>query len=297
MFEGAYVALVTPFKDGKVDGKKIEELVEFQIASGIDGILPCGTTGESATLSHEEHDEVIETVIQSVRGRVPVLAGTGSNSTREAIRLTRHAREAGADGALMIAPYYNKPTQEGIYHHYKAVADEVDIPIVLYNIQSRTGINMLPETTARLYRDCQNIVGIKEASGNLDQMSEIIRLCGDDFNLTSGDDALTLPVLAIGGKGVVSVVANIVPNEVKQMIELFNVGDITGARAVHFKLLPLIKAMFFETNPGPVKTAMSLLGMMDSEVRLPLYRMSAENTTRLKKALDAYGIKQVALSK
>ncbi len=295
MFEGSYVALITPFKNGKVDRKKIQGLVEFHIANGTHGLVPCGTTGESATLSHEEHDEVIETVIQSARGKITILAGTGSNSTKEAIRLTKHAKDSGADGDLMIAPYYNNPTQEGIYQHYKAVAEAVGIPIVLYNIQSRTGVNILPETIARLDRDFESIVGVKEASGNLEQMSQIISLCGEHFTVTSGDDSLTLPLLAIGGKGVVSVVANIVPRDVKDMVEKFDRGDVVGAREIHYKLSPLVKAMFIETNPGPVKTAMAILGMIDGELRLPLYKMSEENVKKLKKALEEYGLKKITL--
>jgi len=290
MFQGSMVALITPFKKGKIDEKKIRELVEFHIKNGTSTIVPCGTTGESATLSYEEHERVIEIVIDACKGKIKVIAGTGSNSTKEAIMLTRHAKEAGADASLQVSPYYNKPTQEGLYLHFKTIAEEVDLPMVLYNIASRTGVNIEPETMQRLSR-IKNIVGVKEASGNLDQMSRIVALCGKDFDLISGDDSLTLPILAIGGTGVISVVANIVPKDVAEMIDRFKKGDIEGARRLHYKLLPLVKAMFIETNPIPVKTAMAILGMIDdSELRLPLCPMSDANLARLKKALQDYGL-------
>ncbi|MBU1853838.1 MAG: 4-hydroxy-tetrahydrodipicolinate synthase [Candidatus Omnitrophica bacterium] len=289
MFEGAMVAIVTPFKNGKLDEKKLKELVEFQIKNGTSAIVPCGTTGESSTLSYEEHERVIEVVIESVNKRVPVIAGTGSNSTSEAIMLTRHAKEAGADASLQIAPYYNRPTQEGLYQHFKRIA-EVGLPFIVYNIQSRTGVNILPETMARLSK-VKNIVGVKEASGSLDQMSRIHALCGEGFDLISGDDSLTLPLLAIGGTGVISVLSNIVPKEVAELVSKFKNGDIEGARKVHYKLLPLVKAMFIETNPIPIKTAMSIVGLIDEPgLRLPMCAISEENLAVLKKALKEYGL-------
>jgi len=289
-FCGSIVAIVTPFKDGKVDEKGFQKLLEFHIKEGTDGIVPCGTTGESATLSFEEHERVIELTIETVKGKIPVIAGTGSNSTKEAIMLTKHAKKAGADASLQVSPYYNRPTQKGLYEHFRAIAEEVDIPIILYNIPSRTGVNIEPETMAKLAKDCKNIIGVKEASGSLEQMSRIKLLCPPDFLLISGDDSLTLPILAIGGVGVISVVANIVPRDVKKMISFFEKGEIKKAQEMHYKLLPLIKVMFIETNPIPVKTAMGLLGMCAPELRLPLSPMSPENLEKLKRALSEYGL-------
>ena len=289
MFKGAIVALVTPFKKGKVDEKKLAELVEFHIKYGTNGIVPCGTTGESATLSYEEHDRVIEVVIEAANKKVPVIAGTGSNSTAEALMLTKHAKKAGADASLQVSPYYNKPTQEGLYQHFKTIAEEVDLPMIIYNIASRTGVNIEPETMARISK-VKNIVGVKEASGSLEQMSRIRYLCGEKFELISGDDAITLPLLAIGGIGVISVVNNIVPRDVSDMVAEFHKGDLQGARKLHYKLLPLIKAVFLETNPIPVKTAMSLMGMIEPDLRLPLCPMSEANLEKLKKALKDYGL-------
>jgi 4-hydroxy-tetrahydrodipicolinate synthase len=289
MFEGSMVALVTPFKKGKVDDKKLAELVEFHIKNGTSGIVPCGTTGESATLSYEEHERVIEVVIEAADKKIPVIAGTGSNSTAEAIMLTKHAKKAGADATLQVSPYYNKPTQEGLYLHFKTIAEEVDIPMIVYNIASRTGVNIEPETMARMSK-VKNIVGVKESSGNLEQMSRIRYLCGDKFHLISGDDGLTLPVLAIGGIGIISVVNNIAPRDVADMAAKFKKGDLEGARKLHYKLLPLIKAVFIETNPIPVKTAMSLMGMIEPDLRLPLCPMSEANLEKLKKALKDYGL-------
>jgi len=290
MFKGSIVAIVTPFKKGKVDEDKLGELVEFQIKNGTSGIVPCGTTGESPTLSMEEHERVVEVVIDAVKKRVPVIAGTGSNSTQEAIELSVHAQKAGADGLLLVSPYYNKPTQQGLYLHFKVIAESVKIPIILYNIASRTGINIEPQTVGRLAKDCKNIVGIKEASGSLDQMSRIKALCGENFDLISGDDSLTLPLLAIGGVGVISVVANIAPFDVAKMVEAFEKGDIKKAQALHYKLLPLIKAMFIETNPIPVKTAMGLLGLCEPDLRLPLCTMSPQNLEKLRGVLSDYGL-------
>ncbi|MFA5411339.1 MAG: 4-hydroxy-tetrahydrodipicolinate synthase [Candidatus Omnitrophota bacterium] len=290
MFKGSIVAIITPFRNGKIDEKKFRDLIEFQIKNSASGIVPCGTTGESATLSFEEHDRVIEIAIEQAKKRVPVIAGTGSNSTEEAIMLTRHAAEAGADASLQVSPYYNRPTQRGLYEHFKAVADSTDIPIILYNIASRTGVNIEPETIAGLAGDCKNIVGVKEASGNLDQMSRIKQLCGENFDLLSGDDSLTLPILAIGGTGIISVVANIVPREVADLVAEFAQGNIAKARELHYKLLPLVKAMFIETNPIPLKTAMGLLGMCEPDLRLPMCAMSPDNLEKVKKALKDYGL-------
>jgi 4-hydroxy-tetrahydrodipicolinate synthase len=289
MFSGAIVAIVTPFKNGKVDEEALRRLIEEQIAAGTDGIAPCGTTGESTTLSHEEHDRVIEITIDAVRKRVPVIAGTGSNSTTEALRLTRHAWEAGADAALMVCPYYNRPTQEGLYQHYKKIAEEVPIPIVIYNIASRTGVNMLPETLAKLAK-IPNIVGVKEASGSLKQMSDVIRLCGPDFAVLSGDDIFTLALLAIGGKGVISVISNVVPADMAAMVDAFAAGDIQKARALHYRMSPLIDALFIETNPIPAKAALALMGKIDYELRLPLCRMAPKNEETLTAVMQAYGL-------
>ncbi|MCX5845310.1 MAG: 4-hydroxy-tetrahydrodipicolinate synthase [Deltaproteobacteria bacterium] len=289
MFGGAIVAIVTPFKNGKVDEETLRELIEFQIANGTDGIVPCGTTGESSTLSHEEHDRVIEITIDAVKKRVPVIAGTGSNSTDEALRLTRHAYEAGADGALMVCPYYNRPSQEGLYQHYKIIAESVPIPIVPYNIPGRTGVNLLPETVARLSKT-SNIVGIKEASGSLKQMHDIIDLCDDTFSVLSGDDFFTLPLLMLGGKGVISVISNVAPADMAAMIDSYIGGDIKRARQLHSKMVPLIDALFIETNPVPVKTALAMMGKITFDVRLPLYKMSDSNDERLKNAIKNYGL-------
>lgn len=290
MFKGTTVAIVTPFKNGAVDETTLRNLVEFHVKNGTDAVLPCGTTGESPTLSHDEHDRVIEICIDAARGRVPILAGTGSNSTAEAIRLTRHAEEAGASGALVVTPYYNKPMPEGLYLHFKAVADAVRIPIILYNIPGRCSRNIEPSTMARLAKDCKNIIGVKEAAGSIEQMQAIKAACPKDFLLLSGDDALTLPLLSIGGHGVISVIANFIPQDVKKMIDAFLQGDIATAQALHYKMLPIIKAVFLETNPAPVKEAMELLGMCSGDLRLPMCRMSAENKDRLRLALKNYGL-------
>ena len=290
MFKGSIVAIVTPFRDGKIDEQKLRDLIEFHIKNGTSGIVPCGTTGESATLSFEEHDRVIEITIEQVKKRIPVIAGTGSNSTQEAIMLTRHAAKAGADASLQVSPYYNRPTQKGLYEHFKAIAESVNIPIILYNIASRTGVNIEPETIAKLAHDCETIVGVKEASGNLDQMSRIKQLCGQSFDLISGDDSLTLPILSVGGTGVISVVANIVPKDVANLVAEFEKGNLKKTQEIHYKLLPLIKAVFLETNPIPVKTAMGLLGMCEPDLRLPMCAMLPENLEKLKKVLKDYGL-------
>ncbi len=287
MFKGSIVAIVTPFNNGAVDEEKLRQLVEFQIENGTDAIVPCGTTGESSTLDYEEHDRVIKIVIQQVAKRVPVIAGTGSNSTREAIEMTEHAKLMGADGCLLVTPYYNKPSQEGLYRHYKAVADAVAIPQILYNVPGRTGVNLLPETVARL-ADHANIVAIKEATGSLQQASEVLDLCGDKIDVFSGDDFITFPMMACGAKGVISVVANIMPKEVASLVDAFFAGNLEEARRLHLKLLKISNAMFIETNPVPVKTAVALMGRCSDEVRLPLAPMSEANKGKLTAIMKEY---------
>jgi len=291
MFKGSMVAIVTPFKNKgtELDEVKLKDLVNFQISNNTFVIVPCGTTGESATLSIEEHEKVIDIVISTAKGKAKVMAGTGSNNTGEAIELTRHAKEAGADGALIITPYYNKPTQEGIYRHFKALSDSVDIPLIAYNIASRTGTNITPETIQRL-SILKNVVAVKEASGNLNQMAEIRCICDPDFDLISGDDSLTLPVLAIGGCGVISVVANIIPKDVSNMVSAFLGGNIEKARVLYFKMLPLVKAMFIETNPAPIKAAMKMLGMIEPDLRLPMCGVSKASEEAIRLALSEYGL-------
>jgi 4-hydroxy-tetrahydrodipicolinate synthase len=289
-FQGSFVAMVTPFRNGKVDEAKLRELVEFHVTNGTDGLIPCGTTGESPTLSHDEHHRVVELVIEAARGRIRVVAGTGSYSTSDAIEMTRHAERAGAAGALVVNPYYNKPTQEGLYRHFRAVAESVAIPILVYNIQSRTAINVETDTMARLARDVKNIVGVKEASGSLDQMSQVIAACGPDFSVLSGDDNITLPLLAIGGSGVVSVIANIVPRETAEFVHAALDGDWKRARELHYRLFPLARAAFLETNPIPIKEAMALAGMLEPEFRLPMCRMSDANREKLRAILKPYGL-------
>lgn len=290
MFKGAFTALITPFKDGMVDETGLKRLIEFQVKNSMDGIVPCGTTGESATLSYEEHERVIETAIEAAAGRMLVIAGTGSNSTSETIMLTRHAEKAGADAALLITPYYNKPTQQGLYEHYKKVAEETSLPLILYNVPGRTGVNMLPETVARL-SEIKGIAGIKEATGDLKQVSDVLEFAGKGFSVLSGDDFTTLPLLSIGGHGVISVTSNIAPKDVSAMVNGFLSGNIEKAKKLHYRLEPLNRAMFLETNPIPVKTAVSLMGMAEEEFRLPLVRISPKNRVRLKEALKAFGIK------
>jgi 4-hydroxy-tetrahydrodipicolinate synthase len=284
MFSGSIVAIVTPFRNGKVDERAFGDLIEWQLANGTNGIVPCGTTGESATLTNDEHHRVIRLSVEVVKGRVPVIAGTGSNSTDEATSLTRHAKEAGADGALLITPYYNKPTQEGLYRHYKAVAEAVDMPLVLYNIPGRTGVNMLPTTVARL-AVMKNIVGIKEGSGSVQQASEIAQTCGDRLTVLSGDDPLTLPMMAVGAKGVITVTANVMPKEMAQLVASFQAGRIDEARRIHFALSALFAALFYETNPIPVKEALGMMGKIDPELRLPLCAMGADNRNQLTRVL------------
>jgi 4-hydroxy-tetrahydrodipicolinate synthase len=289
VFKGVSTALVTPFRNGEIDEPALRELVEFQIEAGIDGLVPCGSTGESATMSHAEHHRVVEIVVGAARGRVPVVAGTGSNNTREAIELTRHAKEAKADGALLISPYYNKPTQDGIVAHFAEIARETRFPLVVYNIPGRTASNMLPATLARL-ADIEQVVGVKEASGDLGQISEVIACCPDDFSVLSGDDALTLPILAVGGRGVISTSANVAPAEMVEMVKAFRAGDLPRARAVHLRLLPLFSALFCETNPIPVKAAVAEMGRIGDEIRLPLTEITQPNRERLKVVMKEMGI-------
>ncbi len=288
MFTGAMVALVTPFQDGEIDFQTLDELIDFQLENGIDAISPVGTTGESPTLSHEEHRKVIERVVRAVDGAVPVIVGAGSNSTAEAIELTEFAKKVGADATLQVDPYYNKPTQEGFYRHFKAIAEEVDLPVVLYNIPGRCGAGMTPETIARL-AEIENIVAIKEATGSLDQASEIATLC--DITIISGDDSLTLPLASIGGKGVISVVANIVPADVKAMTDLILEGDLVSARQWHKKLFMLCKSMLtLATNPIPIKAAMAMLNMASEELRLPMTPLEEGKKAQLRETLAEYGL-------
>lgn len=289
MFEGSIVAIVTPFKNGQVDEEAYRELIDYQIESGTSAIVPCGTTGESATLSVEEHKSVIDIAIDAVNKRVPVIAGAGANSTREAIELTSHAKKAGADATLQVTPYYNKPSQEGLYRHYKAIAEAVALPQVLYNVPGRTGLNMLPETVARL-ANIPEIMAVKEASGNLAQMTDILNLAGDKITLLSGDDNLILPVLSIGGKGVISVVANIIPGDTAAVISEWEAGNLAEARKIYFKLYPLCQAMFYETNPVPAKTSLALMGKIREEIRPPLAPMADVNLEKLKVVLSNYGL-------
>jgi 4-hydroxy-tetrahydrodipicolinate synthase len=289
VFEGVFTALVTPFRDGGIDEPALHELIERQVDAGVDGVVPCGSTGEAATLSHEEHRRVVELTVAAVRGRVQVLAGTGSNSTRESIALTRHAREAGADGALLISPYYNKPTQEGIVAHYAAVAREGGLPILVYNIPGRTASNILPATMARL-AELDGVVGVKEACGDLAQISRVVALCPDGFSVLSGDDALILPVMAVGGRGVISTTSNVAPRAVVELVDAARRGELARARALHLGLLPLFDALFCETTPIPVKAALAMQGLVDEELRLPLLPLSAASRERVRGALKDQGL-------
>jgi len=289
MFNGALTALVTPFRDGEVDEHALREAVEFQIQNGVDGLVPCGSTGESATLTHDEHIEVIKAVIGFARGRTPVIAGTGSNSTAEAIRLTRAAEDAGATGALLLSPYYNKPTQEGIYEHYAAVAEATKLPILIYNIPGRTASNILPETIARLSR-IRNVVGVKEASGSIAQVIEIIASAEPGFRVYSGDDVTILPIMAVGGVGAIAVSSNVAPRRLVQLTDALLAGDLARGRQLSTEILPLVRAltMSFEVNPIPVKTAVALMGGCAEEFRLPLTRMNPANRERLQRTLREY---------
>jgi 4-hydroxy-tetrahydrodipicolinate synthase len=290
MFKGSMVALATPFSEGRVDETSLRKLVDFQIANQTKVLVPCGTTGESATLNTDEHHRVIEITIDAAKGRVPVMAGTGSNNTAEAIELTRAAKQAGATAALLITPYYNKPTQEGLYRHFMTIAEATDFPFILYNIQSRTSVNVLPETITRISQSCPLLVGVKEASGNLEQISRLHAMLGDQVAVISGDDALTLPIMAVGGQGVISVAANIVPSQTAELVETCAAGKFQQAVSLHEKLLPLIKTLFLETNPAPVKAAMEMLGQCSESVRLPLVSISENVRESVRKALEEYGL-------
>ena len=288
-FAGLSVALTTPLRQGEVDYDALRAQVDFQIAAGTNCLCPVGTTGESPTLSHDEHERVIAAVVEFAAGRAKVMPGTGSNSTREALRLTGWAAKAGADAALVVAPYYNKPTQEGLYRHYKTIADAVDLPLVIYNIPSRTSVNILPATIARL-SSIRNIVAIKEGAGSLGQVSEIIQACGDRITVLAGDDALTLPMMAVGAQGVITVTANIAPADMAALVDAFAAGKLDQAKALHYKLYPLFTALFYETNPIPVKEALGMMGKIQPELRLPLCPMSVENREKLAGALKDYGL-------
>ena len=289
MFEGVFTALITPFRDGEVDGDALRALVDAQIEAGVDGVAPCGSTGESATLSHAEHRRVVEIVVDAAGGRLPVIAGTGSNNTREAVELTRHAREAGADAALLISPYYNKPTQEGIVAHFEHVARETGLPLVVYNIPGRTASNLLPATVARL-ADVDGIVGVKEACGDVDQIAHVVAACREDFTVLSGDDGLTLPLLAVGGNGVISVTSNVAPREMVELVGAARAGRFDRALPVHQRLIPLFDALFCETNPIPVKAAMALQGHCGDEIRLPLTPIADGNRERLRVVMKELGL-------
>jgi len=287
MFTGCMTALITPFAGGDVDHRALADLIEAQIAGGVHGVVPCGSTGEAATLTHDEHIAIVREVVRLVRGRVPVIAGTGSNSTAEAIRLTRAAEEAGADGALLISPYYNKPTQEGIYRHYAAVAEATRLPLIVYNIPGRTSSNISAETMGRLSR-VPSVVGVKEASGSLAHVLEVIQASGPDFAVYSGDDILTLPIMAAGGKGVIAVTANLVPRDFATLAEALLAGDLERGRTLMRRLLPLVQATSLEVNPLPVKTALAMMGRCAEEFRLPLTCMSAPARAKLEKVLREY---------
>ncbi len=290
MFNGCITALITPFFNGQIDVEGMRRNIQFQLSTGVSGVLVCGSTGEAPSLTEEEWDLVVATAVAEVKGKVPVIAGAGTNNTAKSVKQIKRAAELGADAVLVVAPYYNKPTQEGLYRHFRACAEASDLPLIVYNIPPRSVVNVLPATVERLARDCANIVAVKEASGSIDQTSEIIVRCGERIVVLSGDDSLTLPILALGGKGVISVVSNIVPGDVERMVRDCLAGEIATARKYHLKLFPLIKALFIETNPIPVKAAMNLLGMPAGEPRLPLCPLSPDNEPVLRRALEQYGL-------
>jgi 4-hydroxy-tetrahydrodipicolinate synthase len=285
MFSGTFTALVTPFRNGEVDVEALEGMVEFQIQHGVSGLVPCGTTGETPAMSEAEDRVVVGTVVRIANGRVPVIAGTGSNSTDMAIKYTKMAQEVGADGSLQVAPYYNKPTQEGLYRHFAAIAESTELPLVLYNIPGRTGVTISAETMARL-AEIPNIVGVKDSTLSMNMISDVISLCGEEFDVLSGDDPMTLPLVALGGRGVISVASNVAPGAVSDMVRAVLEGDWERGRELHYELLPLFRALFVETNPIPVKTAASLLGLCSDEMRLPLVPMEGENLRALQETLD-----------
>jgi 4-hydroxy-tetrahydrodipicolinate synthase len=289
MFKGAFTALVTPFSGGQIDAQALRNHVDFQIDKGIDGLVPCGTTGEASTLSHDEHIEVVRITVEHTAGRVPVIAGSGSNSTSEALELTRRVKEVGADACLMITPYYNKPTQDGLYQHFSTVAEKVDTPIVLYNVPGRTGVNMLPDTVARLAA-IPNIVGLKDATADLKQASYTRQVVPDDFVILSGEDTLVYPLMAVGGSGVISVTSNILPGEMAEMCRRFLGGDVAGAAELHHRLLPICDALFVETNPIPVKAALAMMGRIENELRLPMVPITEKGAASVRAAITEFGL-------
>jgi 4-hydroxy-tetrahydrodipicolinate synthase len=290
MFTGTYTAIVTPFRNGKIDEPAFERLVRAQVRAGVDGIVPVGTTGESPTVDYEEHVQIIELAVELASGRLKVLAGTGGNATSEAIYLTQRAEKAGADGSLQVAPYYNKPTQEGLFQHFRAVARATRLPIVLYSIPGRCGIEIGVDTVKRLAQACKNIVGIKEAGGNADRVSQLRAALGPRFEIMSGDDSLTLPFMAVGAQGVISVASNVIPRQVAQMVKAYAAGKTTAALKLHQQYYPLFKDLFIETNPVPVKAALAMLGQIEEEYRLPLVPMSAKNRELLRASMKAVGL-------
>ena len=290
MFTGTYTAIVTPFRDGKVDEAALQRLVESQVKGGVDGIVPVGTTGESPTLDYDEHIRVVELSVKFAKGRILVIAGTGANSTSEAIYLTQRAEQVGADGSLQVAPYYNRPTQGGLYEHFAAVARSTKLPLLLYSIPGRCGVEIGIETCARLAKDFKNIVGIKEAGGNADRVSQIRAACGPKFTILSGDDALTLPFMAVGAHGVISVATNVAPKQVSRMVKAYASGDVKGAQKLHFQLYPLFKDLFLETNPAPVKAALTMIGIGSEEIRLPLVPVSEKTREQVRATLKLTGV-------
>ncbi len=286
MFSGTFTALVTPFRNGEVDVEALEGMVEFQIQHGVSGLVPCGTTGETPAMSEAEDRLVVETTVRVANGRVPIVAGTGSNSTDMAIKYTRMAQEVGADGSLQVAPYYNKPTQEGLFRHFAAIAESTDLPLVLYNIPGRTGVTIAAETMARLVEEIPNIVGVKDSTLSMNMIADIRALCGEQFSILSGDDPMTLPLIALGGQGVISVASNVAPGAVSEMVGALLSGDYDRGRELHYELLPLFRALFVETNPIPVKTAASLLGLCSDEMRLPMVPLSGENLRTLERVME-----------
>jgi 4-hydroxy-tetrahydrodipicolinate synthase len=290
MFTGTYTANVTPFKNGQLDESGLEKLVKAQVKAGVDGIVPVGTTGESPTVSYEEHIQIIELAVKFAAGRVKVLAGTGANSTREAILLTEKAEQAGVDGSLQVAPYYNKPSQEGVFQHFREISRHTSLPLVLYSIPGRCGIEIGTETVRRLARECKNVMGIKEAGGNADRVSQLRAACGPKFEILSGDDSLTLPFMSLGAVGVISVASNVIPGHIAKMVKAFATGNLRQAAQIHHKYYPLFKDLFVETNPVPVKAALAMLGMIEEEYRLPLVPMSAKNRQILRQTMVACGV-------
>jgi 4-hydroxy-tetrahydrodipicolinate synthase len=286
MFSGTFTALVTPFRNGEVDVEALEGMVEFQIQHGVSGLVPCGTTGETPAMSEAEDRVVVGTVVRITNGRVPVIAGTGSNSTDMAIKYTKMAEEVGADGSLQVAPYYNKPTQEGLFRHFAAIAESTDLPLVIYNIPGRTGVTITAETMARLWEEIPNVVGVKDSTLSMNMISDMRGLCGENFSILSGDDPMTLPVVALGGQGVISVASNVAPAAVSDMVKALLSGDFDRGRELHYELLPLFRALFVETNPIPVKTAASLLGLCSDEMRLPMVPLSGENLGVLQRVME-----------